>query len=496
MDFLDSEEDDSMTEAPEASDLLVWKGITSNRDLLRLVGEKHCVVLPPNSGLPTVLTSVFLRHHMLMPSPLFKGQYITRELEDALVENREDLYLITIGSGWKYSCKAKILKVDTFYKDNGVPYKVVFTDRHLLSGGDKLHGIVSKEGRQHPDRLTMPQTAAEVEKLVTKLGVVGILLAQAKSFIDSYIMLPDCSENVKGRVLELFETCAEKTQNKISIDKTIPLTSRNSEILHSGSTLFIVSRIHSKLWPYWVKEHEQDDAAMRTAMMALLKHGSVSHLMGNSQSTSAISNSKLVPAATQLRKTIDKDNPLTMLIGLNSCIASLLKVATDASTDNDVTADDVIPILTYAICLSKIGCLESLCSYCLNFSPESHLQSELGYALTSVQAAIALILQEGKQFMRSSGLPLSDYQDVGFIFPSSGSSIESEPPSMFSKQESTSVLRSSGSSGGTPVTSSRTMRVTTPVRQPTDGKVKKVSSLIDPHAAKESGDFLKGLLGS
>ncbi|KAJ9452859.1 hypothetical protein DIPPA_02626 [Diplonema papillatum] len=211
--YVSSDSEDGEVDV-DVNDLQVYTALVSEHDGLfkKATGAGCALVLPPNQGLPRSITRKFLEHHILRPSRLFKGQYCTLASKTTEVENRDNKFLITIGTGWKYCCKAAISRMDTFYTSSGAPYHVFYTKRHLLSGADLLQNMSSE--KTHPDRLQLPGTEEAAKKTISRLSISRHIDGEVHAFDRAYILIPGCAEDAAGKVKQLFHRCSEIVQAK------------------------------------------------------------------------------------------------------------------------------------------------------------------------------------------------------------------------------------------------------------------------------------------
>eukprot|EP01059_Diplonema_ambulator_P034926 TRINITY_DN8065_c0_g7_i1.p1 TRINITY_DN8065_c0_g7~~TRINITY_DN8065_c0_g7_i1.p1 ORF type:complete len:496 (+),score=136.37 TRINITY_DN8065_c0_g7_i1:136-1623(+) len=490
----ESDEDDTEY---DATDFSVYNALVKEfSDFFRKAANARCcIVLPPNEGLPRMLTLNFLEYHVLKPSPLFKGQYITWKNKEAAIENRDNKFLITIGAGWKYSCKAKILHKDVFYTSNNTPYTVFYVSRHLLSGADQLHGISSDKA--HPDRLRLPNNMLEMNDLINKLNIPEYIDSECHAFLRSYVLVPGCRDDASAKVQQLFSRCSEITTEKTI--STIQPTAKNTEVLYIATTTHIMDKLHTMMWPYWVHENKTAEQHLYQTAKIIQKCKTLKDMA--EEPFTSLPESTLKPAIQEIEQLPDSHTPLGKMQCIKRCLDKIGEMAPEEKR-KELSADSILPVLAYVLAVCEVPFLSSHCEYIASFAADSLFQSENGYAHISFQAALTMIQQEGGEMLRDYDGDI-DLGPCGDLLSSLSLSFGRKPPSASSPSTSASSSPKKREPPGSlrrtsirtkPASSSPSTSSPPPQEQPPPAARRYYAKHISTTTAKSTGDFLQGLL--
>ena len=502
--------------------------------------HKCIIVLPPNESLPQNITKAFIEHHVLKPSPFFKEQYVTMAGQDSTVENRDNQYLITIGTGWKYCCKLQILKLETVHSTSSArrDYQICFVDQHFFTvqqqlgamraqaspaqGKDTSMGNVrapSQSKRLHgtsAGHIPVPAPAPTRRQLGTPLSRASVSAIEQQlkvrlsecvaedcdSFLQSYVLLPGNCDATAERVQVLFDEACRVVLKKMPED--IARSQKNTEAVHCTAACAAMECLHGRLWPYWVVEHRTEDAALQRSMSIVRKYMPYEQVIADTDAASSpflkVDPQCFDKVKVVLQRMYEDAGPLAYMETMSSVLEKIRGVL-PAEDAEGLCADDMLPALVYVLSTSGAVSLESCVSYVMNFAPDALLHSSLGYALTTFQAAVGAVLQLAENVEAEMGGnveveeedPASSYTPVSVV--PSAVRRDGPQPSVDRKASMRQPNRNSRDDAWT-------AKESTPVRDLTAARdaaatLKNKSArptCISTHETKDVGDFLSSLL--
>ena len=386
--------------------------------LLKEVTEARGVlVLPRNETLPASLTRAFLESHILRPSPYFKEQFLSwGKAKDCGVENRDGIYLITIGRGWRCACKVRIIKQERLYSTSGGDLRVFFVNEHFFALENQLNAMMANKSGPNASRqnitLNPIKHIQDVGRLQEVLGfdISALTKGVATAFLKSYVLLPGCTAEAAERIQQLYTECTERVVEKIAGDETklvdfSPSSAtgqRNREVCLIAASHSVAVVLLPKFFPYWLTDHKEYDITLTNATTALRSSWTYKAFVKNLSESEAnpfhlVDPRDLEPISRTLADIYNVPERVTPLgfMTLMHTTLERIKGILPKKDQKEICADDLLPALAYTIVRAEVPHLEATLSYVMNLTAEPMLHSEMGYALTTFQAAVGIISSMG-----------------------------------------------------------------------------------------------------
>lgn len=208
------------------------------------------------------------------------------------------------------------------------------------------------------------------------------------TFNKSYVLMGGYKKQAIERITQLYK---QLLNDYILPNNNMGSSGNNDQYvtsLKNSAMSILCSGIYDKVFPFWVREHTQDDQKMYAYQITLSNLTLDDFAVPKSFQCSQDSAIYVLRTIDDCRSAFEKMKCLKTTSDLIMKTVNKHQEESNTGKQEVFTSDELLPILTYVICQSKLSHLSSNLAYMTEFSIDEMMSTEYGYAMTTFEVAL------------------------------------------------------------------------------------------------------------
>jgi hypothetical protein len=345
------------------------------------------------------ITREVAESHVLRESKMFVGRYEALNGRQVTMEGNK---MATMGEDWPAPRDCRVLFEELFYNKAWQKFRVVCIDTALVGG--KPPGA-DKDVPKLPKltHRTLRNSKVYLEAFPENEIVLRKIRQYCETFVSSYYVIKGFEHHAHDKVKGLVAKAMDDLLCTNKLFRQFHYEDRNLDALSQVVENYMFEVLHKKLFASMCDIHRDEDDNLHELAAASRDAIKLSQ-MGTGEAFQA---DDLPLAVATLATLEERVTPLEKLLcfketidAVSSDLAAFREKQTDervraldASQGSLVTSDELLPLLVFVIVRSSVTHLLASVAYAESFTFFNVQTSELGFCLTSVQAALTLLLR-------------------------------------------------------------------------------------------------------
>ncbi|EGD81892.1 hypothetical protein PTSG_02578 [Salpingoeca rosetta] len=378
----------------------LFRALQTNLHKVWQQAQENCwvVCIPrPSISNNIRLTKDIVRRHVLRPSPVYKGQYLTLGSKPHKFEIKGNQLVSLDGDA-----PIRIIHEEAFYNENFEPFKVYCIDNAI---GNVTY-TKANEGSDLLQLKRLPSGRAYVEWLDANVDAEKMLQCRrlVRAFNMEYLTAKGYVHYVREKVSSLWTDVLMKVQGSRRGRGSTHTSTDVTQFWEEAAECFVLVESHRKLHGVYVREWETHAAVLRSAFHRYQTDPApldVSRAFEPLDLTQAVAALATLPGR---HCRLDKDAALQEVLDLISAAAELHNVTTGAKLV--LASDDLIPLLSKCVLLSRKDSLFAELAYMKEMRlSDTNDTSQAHFNLVTLEAALTNAVQSfGLQLPAISGV--------------------------------------------------------------------------------------------
>ncbi|XP_041047967.1 ankyrin repeat domain-containing protein 27 isoform X1 [Carcharodon carcharias] len=345
-------------------------------DMSSRVAELHGIVLVPCKGSLSQgsLAAAHFESYILQPMDDASSSYRTLNGKEVTIRGN----LVSLGIGFSSPCAIRILFEETFYTEKEESFSILCIARPLEKGSS-------------PDENPSPVDSYCLKNFEDAKEFLGRQLSKVDEYIEAFrnsfkeLEMKSLRHHI-DEVNALYTKCLQyllrDSRMKILIKQEMQMA-----LLKQAVEMYVLHGIHDQIFKSVGTIEASQDAAFNKTTRGL-QDLQLKDLGIKSQFSINIPRAKR--ELSQLNRCT---SPQLKLICLRNVVHAVMQSPSQRVHLHSMSADDLLPVLLYLLVKTEIPNWMANLSYIKNFRFCSAVKDELGYCLTSFEAAVEYIHQ-------------------------------------------------------------------------------------------------------
>uniref|UniRef100_V9K9D9 Ankyrin repeat domain-containing protein 27 n=1 Tax=Callorhinchus milii TaxID=7868 RepID=V9K9D9_CALMI len=360
-------------------------------DIWNHVAELHGIVLVPcKSSLSRAsLASANFESYMLEPLEENSGSYRTLNGKEVTIKGN----LVNLGAGFSSPYAIRILFEETFYNEKEESFSILCIARPL-------------EKNSSADEIPSPVYSNCLKNLEDAKEFLGRQLYKVDKYIGAFrssfreLEMKSLRHHIDA-VNALYTKCLQYLLRDSRL-KIVAKQEMQMALLKQAVEMYVLHGIHDQIFKSVGTIEASQDAAFNKTTRGLqdlqLKDLGI-------KSEFSINIPRAKRELSQLNRCT---SPQQKLICLQNVVHAIMQSPSQRVNLHSMSADDLLPVLLYLLVKTEIPNWMANLSYVKNFRFCSAVKDELGYCLTSFEAAVEYIHQGNLKFGQPGSGDLND----------------------------------------------------------------------------------------
>ncbi|KAG9474873.1 hypothetical protein GDO78_003373 [Eleutherodactylus coqui] len=342
-------------------------------DLINKAAEVHGVVLVPCKGSLTgsLFSSCLLESYVLKPSDV---GYLTENGREIFIQGN----LIKLGAGFGYSLSVSVLFEETFYNEKEESFSILCISRPI-------------EKDENPEEVAAPSATCTLKNIDDVKEFLGKHADKFDKSITAFRSTFKVHERKNLRhyidsVNSLYTKCLQHLLRDSHL-RTIAKQETQMNLMKQAVEMYVHHGIYDLIFKQVGTIEASEDAAFNKITRSLqdLQQKDI-----GVKTEFSIN----IPRAKRVLGHLNRcTSPQQKLLCLKKVVQTIMHSPSQRVNMETMCADDLLSVLLYLLAKTEIPNWMANLSYIKNFRFCSTAKDELGYCLTSVEAAIEYIRQ-------------------------------------------------------------------------------------------------------
>ncbi|KAM3919856.1 ankyrin repeat domain-containing protein 27 isoform 2-T2 [Leptodactylus fuscus] len=342
-------------------------------DLINKVAEVHGIVLVPCKGSLTssLFSSCHLESYVLKPN---EGGFLTENGKEIFIQRN----LVKLGAGFGYSLSVPVLFEETFYNEKEESFSILCISRPI-------------EKDDNPEEVAAPSTTCTLKNIDDVKEFLGKHVDKFDKSITSFCSAFKVHERKNLRhyidsVNALYTKCLQHLLRDSHL-RTIAKQETQMNLMKQAVEMYVHHGIYDLIFKQVGTIEASEDAAFNKITRSLqdLQQKDI-----GVKTEFSIN----IPRAKRVLGHLNRcTSPQQKLFCLKKVVQTIMHSPSQRVNMETMCADDLLSVLLYLLVKTEIPNWMANLSYIKNFRFCSAAKDELGYCLTSVEAAIEYIRQ-------------------------------------------------------------------------------------------------------
>ncbi|XP_051017762.1 LOW QUALITY PROTEIN: ankyrin repeat domain-containing protein 27 [Acomys russatus] len=342
-------------------------------DLCSKVAQNHGVVLVPCRGsLPSsVQASCQFESYILVPT---EGHFQTLNGKDVLVEGNR----IKLGAGFACLLSVPVLFEETFYNENEESFSILCI----------AHPLEKRDTSEEPSAPSDPFSLKTIEDVREFLGRHSERFD--KNIASFHRTFRECERKSLRHHIDSVNALHTKCLQQLLRDSHLKVLARQEaqmNLMKQAVEMYVHHDIYDLIFKYVGTMEASEDAAFNKITRSL------QDLQQRDIGVKPEFSFNIPRAKRELGQLNKCASPQQKLLCLRKVVQIMTQSPSRRVTVETMCADDLLPVLLYLLVKTEIPNWMANLSYIKNFRFSSSAKDELGYCLTSIEAAIEYIRQ-------------------------------------------------------------------------------------------------------
>ncbi|XP_040265523.1 ankyrin repeat domain-containing protein 27 isoform X2 [Bufo bufo] len=342
-------------------------------DLINKAAEVHGIVLVPCKGSFTssLFSTCHLESYLLKPS---EGGFLTENGKEIFIQGN----LVKLGAGFGYSLSVSVLFEETFYNEKEESFSILCISQPL-------------EKDENPEDAAVPSAACTLKNIDDVKEFLGKHVDKFDRSVTSFRSAFKVHERKNLRhyidsVNALYTKCLQHLLRDSHL-RTIAKQETQMNLMKQAVEMYIHHGIYDLIFKQVGTIEASEDAAFNKITRSLqdLQQKDI-----GVKTEFSIN----IPRAKRVLGQLNRcTSPQQKLLCLKKVVQTIMHSPSQRVNMETMCADDLLSVLLYLLVKTEIPNWTANLSYIKNFRFCSSAKDELGYCLTSVEAAIEYIRQ-------------------------------------------------------------------------------------------------------
>ncbi|XP_069822299.1 ankyrin repeat domain-containing protein 27 isoform X2 [Dendropsophus ebraccatus] len=342
-------------------------------DLITKVAEVHGIVLVPCKGSLTssLFSTCHLESYVLKPS---EGGFLSENGREIFIQGN----LVKLGAGFGYSLTVSVLFEETFYNEKEESFSILCISRPI-------------ENDENPEEVAAPSATCTLKNIDDVKEFLGKHKDKFDKSITSYRTAFKVHERKNLRhyidsVNALYTKCLQHLLRDSHL-RTIAKQETQMNLMKQAVEMYVHHGIYDLIFKQVGTIEASEDAAFNKITRSLqdLQQKDI-----GVKTEFSIN----IPRAKRVLGQLNRcTSPQQKLLCLKKVVQTIMHSPSQRVNMETMCADDLLSVLLYLLVKTEIPNWMANLSYIKNFRFCSTTKDELGYCLTSVEAAVEYIRQ-------------------------------------------------------------------------------------------------------